>query len=99
MSARKGLAWRHPCTTFNIVVGTLAYTCTTAHDQSGTLLKIWLSNHKSGSCADIAAQDAAAAASLALEFGCPFQMLRQKAHRGGVLRAALDAIAEQDGAA
>jgi len=63
---------------------------------------VFLQNHKSASQSDSNSRDSAIAASLALQFGCPLDMLRRALLRDSLGRAstplgcALDVIAEQE---
>ena len=103
MTARERLPNRRASTTFKLDVGNLHYTCTFSCFADGRVGELFLSNTKSGSQSDANARDSAVAASLALQFGCPSEVLR-----GAVLRnangaastplgAALDAIAQEGG--
>jgi hypothetical protein len=77
----------------------LAYTATFGHFADGSVGEIFLQNHKPGSQADSNARDSAVAASLALQYGCPLEVLRNALLRDAhgrpstPLGAALDAIA------
>jgi hypothetical protein len=53
----------------------------------GRVLETFIANHKAGSAAGIMASDAAVAASLALQFGCPLDVLRKAMMRDGKGRA------------
>lgn len=72
--------------------------------EDGRLAEIFIDLAKPGGAAGIAARDAAVAASLALQFGCPAETLRRALARltdgsaAGPLGAFL-AILEQDGGA
>jgi ribonucleoside-diphosphate reductase alpha chain len=65
--------------------------------------EIFLANGKSGSQADANCRDAVVAASLALQFGCPLEVLRNAFLRdirgmaATPLGAVLDLVAEQQG--
>jgi ribonucleoside-diphosphate reductase alpha chain len=67
----------------------------------GRIGEIFLQNHKPGSQSDSNARDAAVAASLALQFGCPLEVLRRALLRDAPgrpstpLGAALDQLAER----
>jgi hypothetical protein len=101
MTARARLPNRRLAETFELEVAGLRYTATIGrHD--GRVLEVFLQNHKPGSQSDSNARDAAVAASLALQFGCPLEVLQRallRDSRGNPstpLGAALDAIAEQE---
>src|SRR5258708_38783262 len=84
---RNRLPNRRPSTTFEIEVAGLRYTATfSRHD--GRVLEVFLQNHKPGSQSDANARDAAVAASLALRFGCPLEMLQRALLRDGYPLAA-----------
>jgi hypothetical protein len=54
----------------------LRYKATVGYFPDGTLGEIFLSNTKPSSQSDVNARDAAVAASLTLQFGCPLETLR-----------------------
>ena len=68
--------------------------------DNGDLAEVFITNHRASSGAGIMASDAAIAASLALQFGCPAEVLRRALARDsrgratGPLGAALDALTE-----
>jgi hypothetical protein len=76
----------------------LKYTATFGRFPDGRIGEIFLQNHKPGSQSDSNTRDAAVAASLALQFGCPLEVLRRallRDSRGNPstpLGAAIDAI-------
>ena len=76
------------------------FTATVSEYADGRLGEVFLTNHKAGSMAGIMASDAAIAASLALQFGCPADVLRRALSRDargnatGPLGIALDLIAD-----
>jgi len=96
---RRRLPDRRPSQTFRFNCAGLDYTATVSYFEDGRLGEIFLSNHKAGSAADTAARDAAIATSLALQFGCPAEMLRRALCRdgsgkaSGPLGTALDMLA------
>jgi ribonucleoside-diphosphate reductase alpha chain len=82
MSARQRLPNRRACETLSFVVNGLAYVLTYSRfANNNRIAEIFLQNHKPGSQSDANARDAAVAASLALQHGCPLSVLR-----GAVLR-------------
>ena len=103
MRARARLPNRRLAETFELEVCGLYYTCTVGCFPDGSVGEIFLQNHKPGSQSDANARDAAVAASLALQHGCPLQVLQRALLRDSQgrpstpLGAALDALAEQDG--
>jgi hypothetical protein len=68
---------RRASETFGFEVGGLHYYGTISRfTEDGRVAEIFLSNHRSGSQADANARDAAVAASLAFQYGCPLEVLR-----------------------
>jgi ribonucleoside-diphosphate reductase alpha chain len=105
MTARHRLSNRRTSVTFAIEVQGLRFTATVSRFADGEVGEIFLQNHKCDSGAGILANDSAIAASLALQFGCPVETLRRALSRDsrgnatGPLGAALDRIADDEGAA
>src|SRR5262245_22901551 len=101
MRERQRLTNRRISETFELEVGGLGYTATVGRYADGTIGEIFLQNHKPGSTSDANARDAAVAASLALQFGCPIETLQRALLRDShgrpstPLGAAIDIIAER----
>jgi hypothetical protein len=74
---RQRLLNRRAAETFEIEVGNLRYTATIGRFENGGLAEIFLQNTKSASQSDNNARDSAVAASLALQFGCPLEILQR----------------------
>jgi hypothetical protein len=91
---RENLPNRRFSLTFDFEFRGLRYACTFSHFADGRPAEIFLSNHKAGSSADTNCRDAAVAASLALQFGCPLETLR-----GAVLRDSNGTVASPLGQA
>ena len=97
-SSRQRLPNRRPSQVFEITVAGLRYTASFSKFADGRVGEVFLNNHKSNSAADANARDAAVAASLAFQFGCPLQVLQRallRDSRGNPstpLGAAVDAI-------
>src|SRR6476659_5744169 len=97
---RQRLADRRPSESFEIEVGGLRYTATVGRYPDGTVGEVFLQNHKPGSQSDANARDAAVAASLALQHGCPLETLQRALLRDSHgrpstrLGAAIDTIME-----
>jgi ribonucleoside-diphosphate reductase alpha chain len=78
----------------------IRYTAGVGRFADGGLAEIFLATAKHGSALDVIARDAAVAASLLLQHGCPVDTLRQALTRNsdgsgsGPLARALDLIAE-----
>jgi hypothetical protein len=100
MSPRERLPDRRPSIVFEIELHGLRYTATVSQFSDGRVAEIFLQNHKPGSQSDSNARDSAVAASLALQHGCPLEVLRRAVLRdprgapSTPLGAALDHIAE-----
>jgi hypothetical protein len=101
MADRRRLRNRRGALSFDIEAQGLRFTCTVGHFEDGHLAEIFIRNHKVDSHAGIMASDAAIAASLALQFGCPVEVLRKALSRDargnatGPLGVALDRLAVQ----
>jgi hypothetical protein len=101
-SNRKRLPARRASVTFDIEVNGLTFTATASRYTDGTIGEVFLTSHKAGSSAGVMASDAAIAASLALQFGCPLNILLRALCRDGrgcpasPLGAALGAVAALD---
>lgn len=87
--------------TFGLQAGGLSFTATASQFGDGSLGEIFFQNHKADFAAGIMASDAAIAASLALQFGCPVETLRRalcrdaRGNATGPLGVALDVLARQ----
>jgi len=99
MKERCRLPDRRGSVTFMLEAGGLRFTATASRFDDGSIGEIFLQNHKCDSTAGIMASDAAIAASLALQFGCPVDVLRKALSRDargnatGPLGVALDKLA------
>src|SRR5262245_33449013 len=99
MNDRERLANRRASSTFELEVGGLRFTASVSRFTDGRVAEIFLQNHKPGSQSDSNARDSAVAASLALQFGCPLEVLQRAVLRDSAgrpstpLGAALDLIA------
>jgi hypothetical protein len=98
---RRRLSDRRGSITFTLEVGGLRFTATASRFDDGSLGEIFLQNHKADSTGGIMASDAAIAASLALQFGCPMETLRKalcrdaRGNATGPLGVALDTLARE----
>ena len=98
MTTRERLPNRRASSTFEIEVAGLRYTGGFSQFPDGRVAEIFLQNRKPGSQSDANARDLAAAASLALQHGCPLEVLQRAVLRDAAgrastpLGAALDAI-------
>jgi ribonucleoside-diphosphate reductase alpha chain len=101
MTERRRLPDRRASTTFEVEAFGLRFTATASPFDDGSLGEVFLQNHKADSGAGIMASDSAIAASLALQFGCPAEVLRKALSRdargnaSGPLPAALDALLQR----
>ena len=102
MSERQRLANRRASTTFDVEAFGLRFTVTASRFNGAALGELFIQNHKANSGAGIMASDSAIAASLALQFGCPVEVLRKALSRdargnaSGPLGAALDVLAARE---
>jgi hypothetical protein len=101
MSEREKLPNRRSSTTFGFELHGLRFTASFSCFADGRVAEIFLQNHKPSSQSDSNARDAAVAASLALQFGCPLEALQRAVLReedgsaSTPLGAALDLIAAE----
>ena len=101
MSARARLPNRRLAETFELKSGGLRYRATVGWFPYGELAEIFLTNSKPSSQSDINARDSAVAASLALQYGCPAEVLRRALLRDprgkaeSPVRKALDALVNE----
>lgn len=97
--ARRRLPDRRGSITFTLQAGGLTFTATASQFDDGSIGEIFLQNHKADSTAGIMASDAAIAASLALQYGCPVETLRRavcrdaRGHATSPLGVTLDILA------
>lgn len=97
--ARNRLPNRRGHETFDFEFMGLRYICSFGRFPNGTLSEIFLNAAKQGSTLDAAVHDDAITASLALQYGCPPDVLRKALTRNGngsasgPLAQALDLIA------
>jgi hypothetical protein len=97
--ARERLTNRHSCETFNVEAAGQRYVVSIGRFADGRVAEVFIANGKAGSDSDSNARDAAIAASLALQFGCPLAVLQRALLRDShgrpstPLGAALDHIA------
>ena len=100
MTQRERLPNRRASEGFELELDGLHYTATFSRFADGRVAEVFLQNHKSASQSDSNARDSAIAASLALQHGCPLEVLRKallRDARGSAetpLGCALDKIAE-----
>ena len=103
MTDREYLPDRRPSLVFDLELNGLRFTASYSCFPDGRVAEIFLQNHKPGSQSDANARDAAVAASLALQFGCPLQTLQRAVLRDSTgrpstpLGIAIDAITDQGG--
>ena len=99
MNERERLRNRRRSETFTLELHGLHYVASFSRFDDGRVAEVFLQDHKPGSQSDSNARDAAVAASLALQFGCPLDVLRRALLRDAhgnastPLGAALDVIA------
>jgi hypothetical protein len=99
---RERLRNRRSSETFTLELHGLRYIASFSCFDDGRVAEIFLQDHKPASQSDANARDSAIAASLALQFGCPLDVLRHALLRDAQGRAAtplgvaLDIIAGQE---
>jgi hypothetical protein len=74
---RQRLKDRRGCESFDLEVDGQHFTATVGRYADGTIGEIFLQSRKPGSQSDANARDAAVAAALVLQFGCPLETLRR----------------------
>jgi hypothetical protein len=95
---RERLPNRRASESFSFECVGLRYVATISRFPDGRLAEIFIANHKAGSAADVAARDAAIAASIALQYGAPLDTIRRalcrdsRGRASGPLGVALDLI-------
>jgi hypothetical protein len=100
LTLRERLPDRRGCEGFDIEALGLHFHATVGRFDDGRLAEIFLVNHKAGSQAGIMASDAAVAASLALQYGVPVDVIRHALMRdslgkpSGPLGVVLDRLAD-----
>ena len=100
---RRRLSDRRSCETFGLEIQGLSFTATVSRFAEGEVAEIFIGSNKAGSAAGIMASDAAIAASLALQHGCPLEVLRKALgrdshdHASGPLALALDLLVKEEG--
>jgi len=80
-TGRQRLPNRRGSITFDLEALNLTFTITASRFDHGELGEIFIQNHKTNSAAGILASDCAIAASLALQFGCPAEVLARALSR------------------
>jgi hypothetical protein len=97
---RRRLDNRRAAETFGFEIAGLHYVCTIGRFPDGAIAELFLTNSKPGSQSDSNVRDAGIATSLALQHGCPLNVLRRALLRDShdrpstPLGVALDIIAE-----
>ena len=101
MSARTGLPNRRLSENFDLDFYGMRYKVTVGRLPDGSLIEVFISNHKAGNASDVAARDAGILLSLLLQHGCPVETMSHALSRNsdgsasGVAAAVLDKIAER----
>jgi hypothetical protein len=94
---RRRLPNRRLAETFDLEVGGLRYVASIGRFADGALAEVFLTNGKCGSDADTAARDGAVVASIALQYGVPLEVMRNRDGSAcGPLGAALDLLHERE---
>jgi hypothetical protein len=98
MTPRRRLPNRRPGETFDIELHGLKYKVTVGRFPDRRPAEIFVSNHKAGNAADVAARDAGILVSLLLQHGCDLAIIAHAISRNsdgmasGVIGAVLDKI-------
>jgi hypothetical protein len=98
---RERLPNRRFSESFTFECGGLHYHATISRFADGRVGEMFITNTKTSSQSDVNARDAAVAASLALQFGCPIDVLQKALLRDGrgtassPLGTALDLLADE----
>ena len=87
MTSRERLRNRRRSESFTLELHVLHYVASFSRFDDGRVAEVFLQDHKPGSQSDSNARDAAVAASLALQFGCPLDVLRRALLRDAQGRA------------
>jgi ribonucleoside-diphosphate reductase alpha chain len=96
---RQRLPNRRGSITFDVEAFGLTFTVTASRFNGGEVGEVFIQNHNATSAAGILASDCAIAASLALQYGCPAEVLARALSRDsrgnatGPLGIALDLLA------
>jgi ribonucleoside-diphosphate reductase alpha chain len=83
MTERQPLPNRRAHELLNFEHGGISYTAGVGRFENGQLAEIFLTTAKHGTAVDVNARDAAVAASLLLQHGCPVDTLRRALTRNG----------------
>jgi ribonucleoside-diphosphate reductase alpha chain len=100
-AARRRLPDRRPSISFDVEAFSLRFTVTASPFADNSIGELFIQSHKADSGAGIMASDSAIAASLALQYGCPVDVLRKALSRDargnatGPLGVALDMLTGQ----
>ncbi len=92
MTARSPLADRRPAETFQLELNGLTYTVTVGRFDDGSLAEVFISNHKRGNAADVAARDGGILLSLCFQHGVAIDVIKHAVTPGGLVAAVLDAV-------
>src|SRR6516164_8566103 len=80
-AGRERLPNRRGSMTFDVESCGLTFTVTASHFSDQRLAEVFIRNHRADSAAGIMANDCAIAASLAMQFGCPAEVLARALSR------------------
>jgi hypothetical protein len=99
---RQDLPNRRRSENSEIEVSGLRYKFSKSNFADGRLAEVFISNHKAGNAADVAARDAGILLSFCLQYGCPARTIARALSRNcdgtasGVIGAVLDKIIAED---
>jgi hypothetical protein len=98
MNARERLPDRRPCESFDIQVANLSCKFSVGRFPNKEVGEVFISNHKAGNAADVAARDVGILISLLLQHGCAAETIARALSRNtdgsasGIATAVLDKI-------
>jgi len=101
-AARQRLPNRRFTESFDFIAQNMKFTASFSRGDDGSVLEIFLRNHKADSMAGVNASDASVLWSIARQYGVPFDVLQKSLMRNsdgsgsGPLAVALDLIAGAD---
>jgi hypothetical protein len=104
MTGRERLPDRRVSETFDLEHAGMRYTVTISHDHQHVVRETFISNHKRGNASDVAARDCGILISLALQHGCPIEIIAGAISRSsdgsasGVAGAVIDRVLKDENA-
>lgn len=81
MSTRQTLPMRRPHISFSFQCGGMNFIGAYGIDRNGTVRELWINGEKHNSAISVLAADCAVLASLALQYGCPLEVMARAVQR------------------